>query len=251
MSQAMHRIDNKLKQLNTLRPLSSEQVANLKNFMDIEYTYHSNAIEGSTLTFSETKLILQQGLTIGGKSLDEHLEAINHRDAIDFIEEMSSKIPTLRDIKDIHSIILRVINSKEAGSFRLRDVGVRKSDGEIHKFCEPLKIEEKMRELMQWLESDSSHIVIKSALLHLKFVTIHPFIDGNGRTARLLMNLLLIQHGYPITIIKLQDRVAYIQAIEEYQESGDSQIFIDFIAQKVEESLDKTLDIITNNIKVI
>ncbi|MFK5976153.1 MAG: Fic family protein [Sulfurovum sp.] len=248
----LEEITKKLNKLNSLRPLSNEQLHNLKSFIDVEYTYHSNAIEGSTLSFSETKLILQSGLTIGGKPLSEHLEAINHRDAINFIEEISSsKMLTLRDIKDIHSIILRVINSKEAGSFRVRDVGVRKSDGEIHKFCEPLKIEDEMRELIEWFESDNSHIVIKSALLHLKFVTIHPFIDGNGRTARLLMNLILIQNGYPITIIKLQDRVEYIQAIEEYQESGDSHIFIDFIAKKVEDSLDNILDILTNNIKII
>jgi Fic family protein len=243
-------IQTKKAKLDSLRPLSKEQLQNLKSYFDIEFTYNSNAIEGNTLSFNETKLVINEGLTIGGKSLHEHLEAINHKEAIDFIEELSKmQSISLKDIKDLHYLILKNIDNKNAGAFRDIDVGVRKSDGEIHKFCEPLVVPQKMQEFVEFFNQPSQNIVEKSALLHLKFVTIHPFSDGNGRCARLLMNLKLLQNGYPLTIIQVQDRVEYIQAIEEYQQSGNSDIFVEFIAKKVEQSLDRYLELI--NTKVI
>jgi len=245
-------IDKKLNKLNSLRPLSKEQLLNLKNYFDIEFTYNSNALEGNTLSYSETRLILNEGLTIGGKSLNEHLEAINHKEAIDFIESLSqNRDISLKDIKDIHYLILKSIDSKNAGRFRDIEVGVRQANGSIHRFCEPLKIDENMRDFIEHLNSDKSHTIIKSAMAHLNFVTIHPFSDGNGRTARLLMNLTLLQDGYPLTVIKKEDRVEYIEAIETFQESGDSDIFIEFIANRVDESLDRYLALIRDKIKVI
>jgi len=248
----LNQINIKKDRLDKLRPLSVWQVKNLKAFIDVDYTYNSNAIEGNTLTYSETKLVLNEGLTIGGKSLNEHLEVINHKEAIDFIEELSSDINfTLKDIKDIHSIILRGIDNPNAGRFRDIEVGVRKSSGEIQKFCSPLKIDENMRDFILWLEENRLDIPIKASLAHLKFVSIHPFTDGNGRTARLLMNLILLQNQYPITIIELKNRVEYIKAIESYQESGDETLFINFVLKGLNSSLDKILDIVENNIKIL
>jgi len=250
MTQLLSQIAKQKQTLDALRPLSCEQLANLKSYFDVELTYNSNAIEGNTLTYNETKIVLNEGLTIGGKTLNEHLEVINHKEAIDFIEALSTqKHITLKDIKDIHYLILKGIDNKNAGSFREIEVGVRKSDGSIHKFCHPLEVAFEMEKFVDEVEKSSKESVTKSALAHLKWVSIHPFSDGNGRTARLLMNLILLQNGYPITIIKKEDRVAYIQAIESYQEDGDENIFLKFIAQKVLESFERYFEIL--NMKVI
>lgn len=257
MQDLLDQIHQKKEHLDKLRPLSDEQVNNLKNVYDIQLTYNSNAIEGSTLTYSETKLILNEGITIGGKSMNEHLETINHKEAIGFIEEVAkinTKEITITDIKNIHHLILKSIDNKNAGAYRTRDVGVVKSDGDIHNFVEPLKIEEKMKEFIQWLYSQTvEEPILIAALVHLKFVSIHPFIDGNGRTARLLMNLVLLQNGYPQAIIKISNRAEYIQAIEKYQQSKnqDYNDFYKVVLKSVNDSLDFYSKIIIDDLQVI
>ena len=138
--------------------------------------------------------------------MNEHLEAINHKEAISFIEEIANintNEITLTDIKDIYHLVLKGIDNKNAGAYRTQNVGVVKSDGEIHSFTQPLKIEEEMNRFIEWLHSQTTEeLILLAALVHLKFVSIHPFIDGNGKTARLLMNLVLLQNGYPQAIIK-------------------------------------------------
>lgn len=257
MEDLLDQIRQKKEHLDKIRPLSEEQIKNLKNVYDIQLTYNSNAIEGSTLTYSETKLILNEGITIGGKSINEHLETINHKEAIGFIEEIAknnTKKIKLTDIKNIHHLILKGIDNKNAGAYRTRNVGVVKSDGEIHNFIEPLKIEEKMNEFIQWLHSQTiEDSILLAALVHLKFVSIHPFIDGNGRTARLLMNLVLLQNAYPQAIIKVTNRVEYIQAIEQYQQSKnhDYNDFYKVVLKSVNDSLDLYSKIIIDDIQVI
>ena len=257
MQNLLARIYQKKEQLDKLRPLSDAHVKNLKNVYDIQLTYNSNAIEGSTLTYSETKLILNEGITIGGKSMNEHLETINHKEAIGFIEEVAkinTKEITLSDIKNIHHLILKGIDNKNAGVYRTRNVGVVKSDGEIHNFAEPLKINEKMNEFIDWLHNQTiEEPILLATLVHLKFVSIHPFIDGNGRTARLLMNLVLLQNGYPQAIVKVSNRVEYIQAIEKYQQTRDNEYndFYKVILKSVNDSLDLYSTIIINDIQVI
>ena len=250
-------IHQKKKQLDKLRPLSVAQVKNLKNVYDIQLTYNSNAIEGSTLTYSETKLILNEGITIGGKSMNEHLEAINHQEAISFIEKLANsntKEISLTDIKNIHHLVLKGIDNKNSGVYRSKNVGVVKSDGEIHSFTEPLKIEEEMHTFIDWLHSQTvEEPILLAALVHLKFVSIHPFIDGNGRTARLLMNLVLLQHTYPQAIIKVTNRAEYIQAVEKYQQSSnnDYNAFYKVILKSVNDSLDLYLKIVVDDIQLI
>ena len=257
MQDLLNQIHQKKEQLDNLRPLSDAQVKNLKNVYDIQLTYNSNAIEGSTLTYSETKLILNEGITIGGKSLNEHLEVINHKEAINFIEELAninSKEIMLKDIRDLHYLVLKGTDNKNAGTYRTQNVGVVKSNGELHSFTEPLKIEEEMNKFIEWLHSQTiEEPILLATLVHLKFVSIHPFIDGNGRTARLLMNLVLLQNGYPQAIIKVSNRVAYIQAVEKYQQSNNND-YIDFykvVLQSVNDSLDLYLKIIEDDIQVI
>ncbi len=254
-SKLLNAIDTKKQKLESIRPLSSEQLQNLKKLYDVELTYNSNAIEGSSLTYSETKLILNEGLTIGGKKINEHLEVINHKEALDFIESISSSKSseiTLKDIRDIHFLILKGVSTKDAGVYRTKPVGVRKSSGEIFHFTDPLKVSDEMESFIDWLKNEKSlHPVILSALVHYKFVSIHPFIDGNGRTARLLMNLVLIQNGYPPAVIRVEDRVAYIQAIEKAQNEDTVEDFYEVIVDAVDKSLDTYLEILDNDITLI
>jgi len=257
MQELLDQIHQKKEQLDNLRPLSDAQLKNLKNVYDIQLTYNSNAIEGSTLTYSETKLILNEGITIGGKSMNEHLEAINHKEAINFIEELANvktKEITLTDIRNLHYLVLKGIDNKNAGAYRTQNVGVVKSDGELHSFAEPLKIEEEINEFIEWLHSQiTKEPILLATLVHLKFVSIHPFIDGNGRTARLLMNLILLQNGYPQAIIKVSNRAEYIQAVETYQQSTDNDYsaFYKVLLQSVNDSLELYSKIVTDNIQVI
>jgi len=257
MKDILKQVQLKKTKLDTLRPLSNEQLQNLKKVYDSQLTYNSNAIEGSTITYSETKLILNDGITIGGKSINEHLEVINHQEAISYIEELSSTKTqdiTLRDIKSIHQLVLKGIDKQNAGVYRIKPVGVLKNDGEIHHFTDPLNVPEKMEEFIKWLNhNDIDEPILLATLAHIKFVTIHPFIDGNGRTARLLMNLILLQNGYTQAIIKVSNRAEYIQAIEKFQASDDKeyQDFYNVILNSVDKSLDLYTTIINNDIKII
>lgn len=243
-------IDTNKQLLDSRRPFNANQLARIKRIFDVDLTYNSNAIEGSTMTFNETKLVLNEGLTIGGKKLNEHLEVINHKYAIDFIESISTnKSISLRDIKDIHSLILRGIDDKYAGKFRDTLVGVRLSNGDIKNFTDPLLIDEEMNQFISNLANNQNHPIIKAAQAHYEFVTIHPFIDGNGRTARLLMNLILLQHGYPPAIIRVANRAQYILALEEAQDTNNLDPFYMVIINSVLDSINSYLIMLDQEIK--
>jgi Fic family protein len=245
-------IDSLKKELNGYRPLSQDLVKGLKLLFDVDFTYNSIAIEGNTFSFQETKILLLDGITIGGKSMREHLEIINHKEAIDYIEGLShKKASELRrsDLFNIHSIILQGIDPKNAGKYRNVPVYVNLKDGMKHVFCDPLKIVDEMDLFFEWLFSEKKeHPVIIAAEAHTRFVSIHPFIDGNGRTARLIMNLILIQNGYTPAIIKNKDRINYLDAIESWQQNNNKEKFHEIIAKCEEESLEKYLETIKNNI---
>lgn len=236
-------VDSKKSILDSKRPLSQHILKNLKQYFDVELTYNSNAIEGNTLTITETKVILEEGLTIGrGKSLTEHLEVINHQEAINYIEDIVNKNIDIseRVIKDLHAIILKSIDNQNAGVYRKNNVLI---SGSKHRPVEYMFVEEKMHELIQWYDKmkHQLHPVELAALFHFKYVYIHPFIDGNGRTARLLINLILLRNGYPIAVIKNEDRSEYMKALENASVHGDTKAFIEIIIQAVESSLDTYL----------
>ncbi|GHV72163.1 cell division protein Fic [Spirochaetia bacterium] len=251
-------IDSLKKELDGYRPLSKEQAKGLKNMFDVDFTYNSTAIEGNTFTLQETKVVLLEGITIGGKSMREHLEIINHKEAIDYIEELSfKKINELRktDIFNIHSIILQGIDSSEtwfrqnAGKYRDVPVYVKLKNGTNHIFCDPLRIIDEMDGYFNWLFSEKKeHPLIISSEAHTRFVSIHPFIDGNGRTARLLMNLILLQEGYVPAIIKNKYRINYLDAIEEWQQNNNKEKFYEIILEYEQESLEQYLETIKNKI---
>lgn len=240
------KIDAKKAVLDSKRPLSKDSLDNLKRYFDVELTYNSNAIEGNTLTITETKVILEDGITIGkGKSLREHLEVINHKEAIDYVDDIVSKNIDIseRVIKDLHYIILKSINNENAGKYRNTNVLI---SGSSHRPVEHFLVEEKMKELINWynVNKNKIHPIELAAEFHFRYVYIHPFIDGNGRSARLLMNLILMRNGYPISVIKNDNREEYMKALETASTTGELKSFVDLVADAVDKSLDIYLYII-------
>ncbi|AEG61075.1 Fic family protein [Desulforamulus ruminis] len=233
------RIDKKKKLLDDSRPLPPEVVENLREYLLIDWTYNSNAIEGNTLTLLETKVVLE-GITIGGKSLREHFEVINHKEAVLYVEELIANKESLTEhvIKQLHYLILKNIRDRDAGKYREVNVFITGS-----KHVPPMNslVPPRMRELIDWLysgEVKDLHSIEKVARFHHDFVYIHPFIDGNGRTGRLLMNLLLMQDGYPVAVIKTAKRHEYYKALEKASIDNDYTDIITLIAEEVENSLD-------------
>ncbi|MCU0569971.1 MAG: Fic family protein [Oculatellaceae cyanobacterium Prado106] len=232
--------------LDAFRPLPPVLVAELKKLYDVKFTYNSNAIEGNTLTQSETELVLNTGITIGGKTLSEHLEVVGHKEAIDYIETLAQSEAQVGEweIKQIHSLILRAIAPEEAGRYRQLDV---QAAGTGYRYPPHYLLTDLMQEFGQWLnsaEAKALHPLVYAAEAHLRFVAIHPFRDGNGRTGRLLMNLLLLRSGYPIVIIANQVRKAYIDAIVVNQQNSSADFFLDLILDSAQVSLIETLQIV-------
>lgn len=235
-----NRVDELKNQLDQHRPLPPAAVKNLRDVYRVEWTYNSNAIEGNTLSLIETKVVMEDGLTIGGKRLQEHFEVINHAEAISFIEEQVTQTEPLdeRTLKTIHHLILKNIDDENAGRYRSINVRISGSQHEPPHF---LQVANEMQELFAWYEQekDRLHPVELAALFHFKFVYIHPFADGNGRTARLLMNLILMGHGYPPAIVKAeeQQRLNYYETLEMASMRNEVQPFINLITTCVEEGL--------------
>lgn len=236
-------LDLKKKRLDSYKPLPNELIKNLEEWFRIELTHTSNAIEGNTLTRQETAMVVEEGLTVEGKSLTEHQEAINHAQAFDYIQTLASKKRqdlTERDILGIHSIILNKIDDTNKG--RYRNVAVRLRGSETI-LPNPLKVPELMKGFVRWLQNNNSDHPIKIALdAHFKLVSIHPFVDGNGRTARLLMNLMLMQKGYPPAIVRKEDRSVYINSLEKGQIKDDLTDYFKVMLEAVDRSLDIYLE---------
>lgn len=237
-------IDNKKRLLDSKRPLPVNAVKSLQESILLEWTYNSNAIEGNTLTIAETKVVLE-GITVGGKTLQEHLEVINHSDAILYLEELVSESTALTEwaIKNLHQIVLRNIDKKNAGTYRTENVLI---SGAKHRPPQHYLVPEHMEKLVKeynnaWQEY---HPIKRAALFHGEFVKIHPFVDGNGRTARLLLNFELMKAGFPPVIIKKEMRLEYYEALDLAHTIGDYQDFIRLVAECAEASLDLWLEVI-------
>lgn len=234
-----NKLTKKKQELDTFRPLPAALVKNLDAWFTVELTYTSNAIEGNTLTRRETAVVIEKGLTIGGKSLKDHLEATNHAQALELVSSLIKKKPSkllMGDILNIHRLILKGIDDDDAGRFR--NVPVRIS-GSIVILPNHRKVPELMNEFQAWLISKHAmHPVAFAAEAHYRLVTIHPFVDGNGRTARLLMNLLLMMQGYPPAIIRKKDRLIYLQSLEKAQLGGAKSDYENIIAKAADRSLD-------------
>ncbi len=239
------KIEELKKRLDALRPLPPDKTAALASVFqaeETEYIYESNAIEGNTLTLAETELVLSKGLTVSGKPLKDHLEATNHHKALHRLKQMVTDREAIdeRALLNLHTLVLRGISDAYAG--RYRDVPVRIS-GSRHVPPHPRKVPSLMDELFAWFakHAKAMHVVHAAADLHLRLSQIHPFTDGNGRTCRLVMNLHLLQHGYPLTVIRSENnkRVDYYHALAESDRIGTTEAFRRFLELRVHEALEK------------
>ncbi|MFD2115127.1 Fic family protein [Paenibacillus yanchengensis] len=241
----MRKISQK-QQLDAKYPLPKYTLQSLREKLYLEWTYNSNAIEGNTLTINETKVVLE-GITVGGKTMREHLEVINHREAITYVEDIVQKAEPFSEwqIKNLHRLVLKGIEDEYAGVYRIQQVFI---SGAVHIPPDPLRIQEQMDQLMHWYHgaAQAFHPIVSGAMLHAIFVGIHPFIDGNGRTSRLLLNLELMKSGYPPIIIKVDNRLAYYNALDKAHTTEDTQDFIALVAAEVELSLDLYLSAVSN-----
>ncbi|MBU1019290.1 MAG: Fic family protein [Patescibacteria group bacterium] len=245
------RLQDKLKQLSSLRPLPPSAVKKLREKFEVEMTYNSNAIEGNSLTERETFLVLNEGITIKNKPLKDHLEATNHKEALEYLYDLvgHDKQNTVSEhlIKNLHQIITKETEKDWAGRYRNAKVII---GGARHQPPDAMQIPNLMNELITWISTNQQnlHPVELAAILHHKFTHIHPFFDGNGRTGRLLMNIIIMQAGYPLTIILKNDRKKYYQVLTAADE-GDCQPLIEFITKNVERSLAIYLDTLTPSSK--
>ena len=239
------RLKQKKARLDGLRPLPVSAVRRLNEQMAVEWTYNSNAIEGNTLTLRETQLILETGLTIGGKSLREHFEVLNHQEAIEYVEMLAGGDTPITpfELRQIHSLVLARIDDEEAGQYRQLPVRI---GGATHQPPDAWEVPHLMMEWGDWLNGPATdlHPIIRSALAHHRLVAIHPFIDGNGRTARLVMNLILLQEGYPPTIILRSNRRQYYTVLAR-ADADDAAPLVNFVGRAVERSLTLYLDACT------
>jgi len=241
------RINKKLSTLNSYRPLPEPAVKKIREQFEVEMTYNSNAIEGNSLTLKETHLVINEGITIKGKPLKDHIEAKTHKEALDYLYELVSTrkkiLPSEMLIRTFHQIVTEDIDKEWAGKYRNSLVLIGGAD---YKPPEAIEVPKMMADLIDWVRSNKNklHPVELAAILHYKLAAIHPFFDGNGRTARLIMNIVLMRAGYPLAIILKNDRKKYYNVLSK-ADKGDLIPFIRFIAQAVERSLDIYLKILT------
>lgn len=234
-------IDKKKKELDSRRPLTEGEVQRLTEEFVVEYTYNSNAIEGNTLTLRETDMVLK-GLTIAQKPLKDHMEAVGHKEAFDFVSGLvKDNVPISESIiKQIHYLVL-ADKKDDRGVYRRVPVRIM---GAKHEPVQPYLIEPQMEQLLDWYKNNDEHIVTRLARFHIEFEGIHPFIDGNGRTGRLLVNLELMKAGYPPIDIKFTDRVAYYNAFDEYHVKHNLSVMEKLFVGYINERLDSYLNMI-------
>jgi Fic family protein/DNA-binding XRE family transcriptional regulator len=244
LSNLLQEIDSLKAKLTQFRQFDSYRIAQA---LELEYTFESNRIEGNTMTLRETDLVINEGLTISGKSMREHLEVINHQEAIAYIKHLMEKNTILneREILSIHNLILRGINPEDAGRYRRVQVMIK---GSTFMPPQPFMVSKEMEDFFIWYETHKNalHPIVLAAEFHERLVSIHPFIDENGRTSRLAMNLILLQNGYVIANIKgdYDSRMQYYYALEAAQIKNNKEDFLLFIAQTEKDCLERYLEII-------
>lgn len=224
-------------ELNRRRPLGYSEVKRIKENYIVKNTYNSNAIEGNTLTEMETRVIIETGITVAKKTLREHMEVKNHAEALFFIEDLVKEKLSEYDIKSIHAIILDGIDRLNAGRYRQVDL---KISGATHDITKSHLVSQEMTDLIKWYNEEE--ITLNRIIeLTCKFINIHPFIDGNGRTSRLLTNLELLKLGYPPITILTEDRLEYYQALDKSYYKDYTEAY-DFYYTAIIKSLDEYLE---------
>lgn len=251
LPELLDQLDELKKCLDSFRPLDEAQLKKLLEAWDIKYTYESNRIEGNSLTLRETQLVVAKRMTLKGKSIEEHLEARNHQEAIYYIRDLAEKGTVLSEylINSIHNIVLGGIDPHNAGKYRSVIVEIT---GANHVPPQPYMVKKHMEDIFVWYNEnkDTLHPVLLASNMHEKIVTVHPWIDGNGRTCRLIMNLILMQHGFPIARISGDDeaREQYYLGLDTAQSENTSEPFQKIIASYVRSSLFEFLSMVSGNI---
>lgn len=229
-------VDELKRQVEERRPIQPDLMKTLAQKFREEWTYHSNAIEGNTFSYQETAFFLREGLTVKGKSLREHLEIINHAEAIDFLQDALKFRDLSEDlIKDFHAILFQGVRDLDfqAGEYKKKDNHVLTITGEIHHFASYILVPQMMGQLIQWYAGNKEkHPVELAALSHHRFVAIHPFPDGNGRVGRLVMNYILMKNGFPPAIIRNENRQEYYSALE-LADHGDTEAIVGMVKDEV------------------
>ncbi|MGH7197878.1 MAG: Fic family protein [Candidatus Omnitrophota bacterium] len=234
------RIEAKLERLKRLRPLPQAALKKLRQQFEIEMTYNSNAIEGNSLTLKETFLVISEGITVRNKPLKDHLEAKDHYQALEFLMDLvgpgRQAALTEHLVRQFHQLVMVDTAREEAGKYRSTNVTIL---GSTHKPPEAFHVPQKMRELIEWHRANRKrlHLIELAALFHYRFEHVHPFSDGNGRVGRLLMNVILMQEGYPLAVVLKNDRKKYYDVLSKADRDNFSPL-VRFMAQNVERSLD-------------
>ena len=241
MNELLTAIAAKKERLEQLRPLSGKLLANLEHYYNIELTYTSNAIEGNTLSPVETTLVIEKGVTVGGKPLKDHLEALDHYDAIRYVRELGRQTAPLTegDVRNLHKLVMHRSAPEIAGYYADLPRYVRTETGR-HSFPSPAEIPALMGDFVAWLRMalDTPETAFTA---HRRLVDIHPFNDGNGRTARLLMNLILIRGGYPPIALRPEDRLEYTLSLQEEQAGGGPEQFNALLCKRLDATLEEYL----------
>ncbi len=237
-------IARKKAQLDRLRPLPAEALANLEHYWDIEITYTSNAIEGNTLSPVETTMVIEKGITIAGKPLKDHLEALDHFDAMRYMREMARESApiTAADIRNIHRMVMQRSRPEIANQYADLARYVRTETGRFE-FPAPAGIPALMGDFSDWLIA-AQPAPAMAFTAHLRLVEIHPFNDGNGRTARLLMNLILLRAGYPPIAVRPEDRPSYIAALQQSQAGLGNVAFDKLLHERLDATLEEYLTVL-------
>lgn len=242
----LEQIEEYKKKLSELRPLTPAETEALREVFLVEHTYNSTAIEGNTLTLKETSLVLQ-GITIGQKPLKDHLEAVGYKEAFEYVEQLAKKQQRL-SINDICNIHYLVLSHRQEDRGRFRRVPVRIA-GALTEPVQPYLIEPLLQELLDEMSTPNCQLSVPEqvAWFHLRFESIHPFIDGNGRTGRLLMNLQLICAGLPPINVKFTDRCRYYDAFESYAQSGSAEAMTTLVAEYIVERMSEMVEILSHS----
>ena len=239
MKTVRERVAAKKAELDALRPVAAKSLTALEAWYDVELTYTSNAIEGNTLTRMETAVVFErgvEGLTISGKPIKDYLEAVGHRDALAYVHGLAAGGEPVRevDVRAIHRLVMERIEPAEAGKYSDHERFIKGSPVILPS---PWEIAPLMSDFGQWLAKTPAGPVCAFEA-HARLVSIHPFSDGNGRTARLLMNLLLLKDGYPPVVIGLEDRVQYLDGLQRLQTQNNDDVYLEFMYNRLEASLD-------------
>lgn len=250
MSNVIEEIDRLKRELDTLRPLPSDVLARVEQKLRIESNYHSNAVEGNSLTLGETRSLILHGLTAHGKPMRDHLDIEGHDEAVKAMEDAVKRNESLNEvfIRNLHKVLLKEPYDNDAitpdgqpvkrriavGEYKTQPNNVRTSTGEIYYFTPPEQVKSAMGDLIDWYrrqEDEGEHPIVIAATFHYRFIRIHPFDDGNGRMARLLMNMILIKYGYTVAVVPVEERGQYIGMLEQADKTEDLAEFITYIAQ--------------------